>query len=49
MIKKILILFVEIALIALVCYGIVTLLNSISFAEWQETAPWCVVEYTQGR
>ena len=44
MLKKILVLVLELALMALVIYGAITLLNSISFADGHETAPWCVTE-----
>jgi len=45
MFKKILILIVELALMALVIYGIVTIFDSITAAEEHETVPWCVTEY----
>jgi len=45
MLKKILITLIEILLMALVVYGIITVINSISFADKYETIPWCVTEY----
>lgn len=48
MFKKILILLLEIALIALVIYGIVAIVNGISFADSHETAPWCVTVIEHG-
>lgn len=45
MLKKILVTLLEIALIALVVYGIITVINGISFAKQYETLPWCVTEY----
>jgi len=45
MLKKILVTLLEIALIALVVYGIITVINGISFADPHETLPWCVTEY----
>ena len=49
MLKKILILILELALIALVIYGVLSLVNGFSVADEHETAPWCVTEYRQGR
>ena len=45
MLRKILVTLIQIALIALVVYGIITFINSISFADQHETLPWCVTEY----
>ena len=45
MLKKILVTIIEIALIALVIYAIITVCNGISFAKQHETAPWCVTVY----
>ena len=49
MLKKILKLILELALIALVIYGVLSLVNSFSVADEHETAPWCVTAYKQGR
>ena len=49
MLKKILKLILELALIAFVIYGILSLVNSFSVADEHETAPWCVTEYRQVR
>lgn len=48
MLKKILILLLEIALIALVIYWFVSIVNGISFADSHETAPWCVTVINHG-
>lgn len=44
MLKKILVTIIEIALIALVIYSIVTVLNGVQFADAHEMTPWCVTE-----
>ena len=49
MLKKILVTLLEIALIVLVVYGIITVVNGISFADPHETLPWCVTEVNYGK
>ena len=45
MLKKIFVTLFEVALIALFIYMIITVINSISFADKYETIPWCITEY----
>lgn len=49
MLKKILITILEIVLMALFIYGVVTVVNGISFADQHETIPWCVTEVQYGK
>lgn len=52
MLKKIIILILELALMIMVCYAVFSFLNSVgarSDSAWKETAPWCVTEFQQGR